>query len=178
MTTQVIVLNGGSSSGKTSLSRRLQEVLPTPWLALGVDDLIDAMPLSMQSSDGDGIEFGSDGSVNVGPAFRTLEAAWMAGVATMARAGAPVIIDEVFLGGVAGRDRWAAALSGLSILWVGVRCDPEVAAAREALRGDRVTGMAAYQAEIVHEGMTYDVEVDTSSTDALTCARTIAASVR
>lgn len=176
--TQVIVLNGGSSSGKTSLSRRLQEVLPSPWLALGVDDLIDAMPLSLQSPEGDGIEFGSDGSVNVGPAFRTLEAAWMAGVAAMARAGAPVIVDEVFLSGAAGRARWAAALTGLSVLWVGVRCDPLVAAAREAARGDRVSGMAASQAEIVHVGMTYDVEVDTSSTDALTCARAIAAHVR
>ena len=178
MTTQVIVLNGGSSSGKTSLSRRLQEVLPVPFLALGVDDLIDAMPLSMQSSEGDGIEFGSDGSVNVGPAFRRLEAAWMTGVAAMARAGAPVIIDEVLLSGPAGQQRWSAALSGLSVLWVGVHCDPAVASAREAGRGDRIQGMAAYQAEIVHKGVTYDVEVDTSSTDAVTCAQTIAAHVR
>lgn len=41
---RVIVLNGGSSSGKSSLARALQEVLPEPWLRLGVDDLIDAMP--------------------------------------------------------------------------------------------------------------------------------------
>lgn len=175
--TQVIVLNGGSSSGKTSLSRALQEVLPVPFLALGVDDFIDAMPLSLQSDEA-GIELGSDGSVNVGPAFRSLEAGWAAGVAAMARAGAPVIIDEVLLGGAAGQQRWSAVLDGLSVLWVGVRCPPAVAAAREAARGDRVAGMAASQAEIVHKGVTYDVEVDTSEADPLTCAQTIAAFVR
>lgn len=171
------MLNGGSSSGKTSLCRQLQEVLPDPWLALGVDDLIDAMPLSMQSSEA-GIDFGPDGSVNVGPAYYKLEAAWMRGVAAMARAGVGVIVDEVFLSGSAGQQRWKQVLDGLDVLWVGVRCAPEVAAAREAARGDRVTGMAASQAELVHRGMAYDVEVDTTSTDALTCARAIAERVR
>lgn len=35
--------------------------------------------------------------------------------------------------------------------------------------------MAAAQAETVHRGVTYDLEVDTTHTEALTCARTIAA---
>jgi chloramphenicol 3-O phosphotransferase len=167
------MLNGGSSSGKTSLCRQLQEVLPEPWLTFGIDDLIDAMPLSMQSAD-DGIEFAPDGSVNVGPAFRSLQAAWMQGIAATARAGAPVIVDEVLLGGGAGQERWQKVLDGLDVLWVGVRCDPGVAAAREAARPDRVQGMASSQAEIVHRGMAYDVEVDTTHTDALSCARAIA----
>ena len=37
--------------------------------------------------------------------------------------------------------------------------------------------MAVSQAEIVHKGVTYDVEVDTSRTESLDCARTIAARV-
>ncbi|KJY30199.1 hypothetical protein VR45_28250, partial [Streptomyces sp. NRRL S-495] len=37
--TQVIVLNGGSSSGKTTLARALQNLLPDPWLAFSVDTL-------------------------------------------------------------------------------------------------------------------------------------------
>lgn len=40
VTTQVIVLNGGSSSGKSGIARCLQAVLPDPWLAVGVDMLI------------------------------------------------------------------------------------------------------------------------------------------
>ncbi len=95
MTTQVIVLNGGSSSGKSGIARCLQAVLPDPWLALGVDMLVQAMP--------PGIPAG---------------------------------------------------------------------------RGDRVTGMAASQAEVVHQGVVYDLRVDTTRTEALDCARAIAARVR
>ncbi|SOE16225.1 chloramphenicol 3-O phosphotransferase [Streptomyces sp. 2323.1] len=174
--TDVIVLNGGSSSGKSGIVRCLQVVLPDPWLALGTDTLVDAMPASMQASDA-GIEFAPDGQVIVGPEFRTLEAAWIEGVAAMARAGARVIVDEVFLGGADSQKRWQKALGELRVLWVGVRCDSAVAAGREVARGDRVIGMAASQADVVHRGMVYDLEVDTAHAESMECARTIAAHV-
>ncbi|MFC5251650.1 chloramphenicol phosphotransferase CPT [Streptomyces nigrescens] len=177
MTTQVIVLNGGSSSGKSGIARCLQAVLPDPWLAVGVDTLIEAMPVSMQTSDA-GIEIAADGGVSVGPEFRTLEAAWMAGVTAMANAGARIIVDEVFLGGAASQQRWQKALGGLDVLWVGVRCESTVAAGREIARGNRVKGMAVSQAEVVHQGVLYDLEVDTTHSEALECARTIAAQTR
>lgn len=176
MTTQVIVLNGGSSSGKSGIVRCLQQVLPDPWLAYGVDSFVDALPAKLRDSDG-GITFTADGGVSVGPEFRALDAAWTEGIAAMARAGAGIIVDDVFLGGPASRQRWEKALSGLGVLWVGVRCDSAVAAGRETARGDRVRGMAASQAEVVHEGVSYDVEVDTTHTESLECARVIAAHV-
>ncbi|MFE7564219.1 chloramphenicol phosphotransferase CPT family protein, partial [Kitasatospora sp. NPDC057500] len=207
----MIVLNGGSSSGKSSIARRLQEVLPDPWLTLGVDTLIAALPAALRGSDGGsggaapgadgeagpgsgggpgvsadgpagpagagvgigGLE-GGDGTVSVGPAFAVLDAAWTLGVAAMARAGARIVVDEVFLGTTASQQRWREALDGLDVLWVGVRCAPEVAAARERARGDRVTGMAEAQAEAVHRGVRYDLEVDTAVHDAAACARLIA----
>jgi len=174
VTTQVIVLNGGSSSGKSGIARCLQAVLPDPWLALSIDVLVDAMPAAMQATDS-GIEFADDGRVSVGPEFRALEAAWMAGVAAMVRAGARVIVDDVFLGGPASQSRWRNALAGLDVLWVGVRCESAVAAGREIARGDRARGMAALQADTVHDGVIYDLEVDTTDAEALTCARDIAA---
>lgn len=177
MTTQVIVLNGGSSSGKSGITRCLKHILPQPWINLGVDDLIDRLPPSLVDS-GAGVNFGQHGEVNLGDGFREIEQAWMAGVAAMARAGARIIVDDVFLGGAASQERTRADLAGLEVLWVGVHCDPEVAAGREIARGDRVVGMATSQAEIVHKGVTYDVEVDTSRTEAIDCARTIASHVR
>ncbi|HZE41515.1 MAG TPA: chloramphenicol phosphotransferase CPT [Stackebrandtia sp.] len=173
MTTRVIVLNGGSSSGKTGIGRCLQAVLPEPWLLLGTDTLVEAMPASMTSSSS-GIDVAADGEVTVGQEFRDVEAAWIAGVAAMARAGGRVIVDEVFLGGARSQERWTDALDGLDVLWVGVRCDPRVAAGREAARGDRVAGMAASQAELVHRGVRYDLEVDTTDTASPECARAIA----
>jgi chloramphenicol 3-O phosphotransferase len=177
VTTQVIVLNGGSSSGKSGIARCLQAVLPDPWLTFGVDTLIQAMPMSMQTSAA-GIEFAPDGAIVVGPEFRELEAAWIRGIAAMARAGARIILDEAFLGGAASQQRWQNALDSVQVLWVGVRCDGAVAAGREIARGDRIPGMAAAQAEVVHHGVVYDLEVDTAHTEALDCARAIAAQVR
>ena len=177
MATQVIVLNGGSSSGKSGIARCLQAVLPDPWLAFGVDTLIQAMPEFWRTSAA-GIEFAADGGVTVGPEFRTLEAAWIEGVAAMARAGARIIVDEAFLGGAASQRRWRKALGTLQVLWVGVRCEGAVAAGRELARGDRVIGMAASQAGVVHQGVVYDLQVDTTHTEALECARAIAARVR
>jgi chloramphenicol 3-O phosphotransferase len=176
MPTQVIVLNGSSSSGKTGIARCLQAILPQPWLRLGVDDLLDALPPSLMGSDS-GITIGPEGAVTSGEGFREIETAWTTGVAAMARAGARVIIDDVFLGGAASQERTRAHLEGLDVLWVGVHCDPALLAGREMARGDRVPGMAALQAEVVHQGVVYDVEVDTSHSESLDCARAIAAHV-
>ncbi|MDM7830866.1 chloramphenicol phosphotransferase CPT [Cellulomonas edaphi] len=174
MSTQVIVLNGGSSAGKSGILRCLQAILPDPWVAAAVDAFVDALPASMRDSDA-GITFDADGGVGIGSGFRELEAAWMRGVAAMAAAGAHVVVDDVFLGGSQSQGRWAEALQGLDVLWVGVRCDATVAAARELARGDRAVGMAAAQADAVHRGVRYDVEVDTTHEEALACARAIAA---
>jgi chloramphenicol 3-O phosphotransferase len=155
----------------------LQAVLPEAWLAIGVDTLIDVMPARLRLGD-EGIGFAEDGDVTVGAEFRLLEDAWMEGVAAMVRAGARVIVDDVFLGGTESRQRWEKVLGGLEVLWVGVRCDAAVAAGRELARGDRVAGMAEMQADLVHRGMTYDVEVDTARNEAVECARVIAERIR
>ncbi|TMU85822.1 chloramphenicol phosphotransferase CPT [Bacillus sp. BHET2] len=170
--TNIIILNGGSSSGKTTLVRCLQNSLPESWLRLGIDDLIEAMPVAMFKKES-GITLDEDGSVNPGSEFRALESAWMHGIGEMARRGARIIIDDVFLGGVKSRESWEIALEGMQVLWVGVFCDPAVAAAREKERGDRIEGMAVSQATIVHEGMNYDVTVDTTKSSAEECIRLI-----
>jgi chloramphenicol 3-O phosphotransferase len=185
MTTRMIFLNGGSSSGKSGIARCLQAVLPDPWLTFGVDTLVDAMPPAMRTPGTEGAEgatggiaFGQDGEIVIGPAFRLLEAAWIEGLVAMARSGARVIVDEVLLSGGAGQQRWLNALSGarpVRALWVGVRCEGPVAAGREIARGDRIIGMATSQAELAHRGVRYDLEVDTTRTESLECARAIAA---
>lgn len=170
MAIDVVVLNGGSSSGKTSIGRCLQELLPRAWLLLGVDDLIDVAPSSL-------VSYGPQGEVVLGDQWRALEAAWSRGVAAMAHAGAGVIIDDVFLEGALSQQRTSKYLEGLGVLWVGVHCASEVAVARERARGDRPAGMAAGQAKAVHRGVVYDVVVDSSSASPEDCARLIAARV-
>ncbi len=172
MAPQVIVLNGTSSSGKTSIARCLQALLPEPWLTMGVDSLVTAMPPALLGLEA-GLVFAPDGQIMVGPAMRTLQAAWSQGVAAMARAGVGIILDVVFLDGAVGQQRWRGVLSDLRVLWVGVRCDSPVAAAREAARGDRVQGMAAAQAALVHRGVNYDLAIDTTHASSEDCAQCI-----
>jgi chloramphenicol 3-O phosphotransferase len=182
--TEVIVLNGGSSSGKSSIARRLQDLLDQPWVTLGVDDLLDALAPSLVSEAparcgrAPLIRYGADGAVLVDAGWGPVEWAWYEGVASMARAGLGVIIDEVLLGGGAAQRRLAAALDGLAVLWVGVRCDPAVAAAREAARAERVAGMAVSQAARVHEGVCYDVVIDSTTASIEECARAVLACVQ
>lgn len=87
----------------------------------------------------------------------------MTGIAPMAVAGAHVLVEDNFVGGPASQQRRREALQGTTVGWIGVRCAPDVAATREAARGDRVPGMAARQAELVHTGILYDLEVDTGA---------------
>lgn len=176
----MIILNGGSSAGKSGIVRCLQAELPDQWLAFGVDSLTEAMPARMQTSDG-GIAISADGEVGIGADFRALEQVWAQGLVAMARAGGRVIVDDVFLGGAVSQQRWRRLVDGphgVDVLWVGVRCEASVAAGREIARGDRVRGMAEAQARLVHEGARYDLEVDTTHTESLDCARAIAAHLR
>ena len=75
----MIVLNGGSSAGKSSLARALQDTLPGPWLTLGVDTFIGTLPASMLAGE-EGIGFGPGGEVDTGPVFQQLDRAWSIGV--------------------------------------------------------------------------------------------------
>lgn len=174
--TQVIVLNGGSSSGKSSIARALQEILPGRWLTFGVDVLAEALP-GRGHDPRSGLVLEPDGTVTVTPEFRAVEDIWYRGLATMASCGAFLILDEVLLAGGAGQQRLQALLGNLAVLWAGVHCDPLVAAEREAARPERVRGMAETQAVTVHAGVSYDVEVDTTECSTVACARRIAEAV-
>ena len=174
--TQVIMLNGGSSSGKSSIARALQDVLPGLWLTFGTDVLAEALP-GRGDDPRSGLVLEPDGTVTVNAEFRAVETIWYEGLAVMADRGALLILDEVFLAGGAGQQRLRALLGELDVLWVGVHCDPLVAANRELARADRIQGMAMTQAVAVHAGVVYDVEVDTTHCSAIACARRIGEAV-
>ncbi len=71
------------------------------------------------------------------------------------------MVDEVAFDRAAVMD-WPEALGDLHTTWVGMRCDPDVAAERERLRGDRQIGLARGMSAMVHEHVAYDFELDSS----------------
>ena len=157
------MLNGASSSGKTTLGRALQDRLDGTWLLLGIDTFITSLPWRLYGTP-DGHTINDDGSIDFGPVWHAERARWRAAVASLARAGSNLILDEVFTDGHQDQQRWREALDGIDVTWVAVRCDVEVATARERARGDRNLGMARQQNAVVHERVVYDVEVDTTVT--------------
>jgi chloramphenicol 3-O phosphotransferase len=184
----VILVNGPSSAGKTTLCRGLQEAILHPYLCIGFDDFVftsaeryyrgaDTAEQSHQDS------FTSDGvrmvvtsapheprsvTAAFGPVFRSLIDGMAPAVRALVDAGSSVIFDHV----LHDRDMYDSTLrsfEGLDMFWVGVVCPLEILETREASRGDRVRGRARGLADVVHQFCEYDVVVDTGRDDPETC---------
>ena len=155
----LLVLNGGSSAGKTTLGRKLQDSLDRSWLLVGIDALMWTLPAEMVGT-ADGLLI-TDGEMRRGAEFMRLYAGFQRAVAGLVSDGIDVILDDVLLDGGEDQRRWDDAVGDLSACWVAVHCDPATAAEREWERGDRPPGIARAQAESVHRGVRYDLELDT-----------------
>jgi chloramphenicol 3-O phosphotransferase len=173
---RLLVLNGGSSAGKTTLARKLQSSLDGPWVLFGIDAVMWTLPVDMVG-DPAGLQI-TDGTIRRGPDFMRLYAGFQRAVATLVSSGIDVIVDEVFLDGVDDQSRWTEALGDLPACWVAVRCDPDTAEMREQERGDRPPGIARKQAASVHRGVRYDIEIDTSVTNVVDSVILLADDVR
>ena len=165
-TGRVILLNGTSSSGKTTIARAFQRLAPDPWVRLGIDSFWGAvderwMEFGERASEGfRWVDRGERGfEIVPGPAGQRLAAGMRAAVSAVARAGNDVITDDVLLdrGWLA---KWAGALAGLETLFVGVVVPVEVLEERERQRGDRILGECRAQVDVVHAGLVYDLKLD------------------
>ena len=160
---QVILLNGASSSGKTSIAIELQEVMDRPWFHLPVD-AFNSMRARRQTA--------ALGEPALAAVLARTRAGFHRAVAGMAWAGNDVIADLVLSEEWRLRD-CLAVLDGLDVIFVGVRCSAAELARREQARGDRSPGLAAGQQAQVHRPGDYDLECDTTATSARDCALAI-----
>jgi chloramphenicol 3-O phosphotransferase len=139
---------------------------------IGIDDVLSKIPAEWKSAGPDRGPFATDGiqfemttegpGVRVGKLGRQALRAYQAGVAAAAHLGLNVIVDEVVIDGTSWDD-WNVALAGLDVVWVGIRCSPEVAEERNRARADRFAGLARALTAIVHRDATYDFEIDTTT---------------
>jgi chloramphenicol 3-O phosphotransferase len=153
----VILLNGTSSSGKTSIARELLDILDGTWFHMPVD-AFHAMRCKCAIADAD-LQAEID---------RTAKGFHRA-VAGMAAAGNNLVVDYPL------SRRWRL-LDLLDLLvpentvLVGVRCPLLELERREIERGDRQLGIAAMQYGAVHSHDLHDLDVDTSVHSARECA--------
>ena len=179
---RVVVLNGASSAGKSTIVRRVVAMRAAAgecWIHVSLDDFNAKLPpqwldvvtfTGPNASDGMRFEPSPDGlRVVVGDVGRRLFRAYRRSVALWAHQGFDVLVDEVAFDEDAAQD-WSVALAGLRVSWVGLRCDPDVAEARERARGDRTVGLARGLSAVVHRHVEYDLELDSTATDPATLA--------
>ncbi len=184
MPATLIVLNGPSSVGKSSIASSLQELWPRPLFASGLDVFIGGWPDSHVTAPG------SDGSPAPESAMRIVPGAgpapsWIPEYgdefhlimkfahqfwAAMNEGGIDLVIDHVILDATL---REQAQRTLANAFWVGVTCDIDELFRREAARGDRRLGFASGTSAVVHNEMTYDLVVDTTATPARVLAQEI-----
>lgn len=172
---RVVVLNGASSTGKTTLARAFRDRRAEAgecWLLVGIDDFFDRLPFQWMAAAGFRGPWSDDGvtlvdscagvTVHVGDLGRRLFAAYRRTALTWARSGFHVLVDDVTFDEAAGRD-WDEVLREVAHLRVAVRCAPEVAAARESVRGDRLPGISRGTRRAHEHGVHHGV-LDTTDT--------------
>ncbi|MGW7610049.1 phosphotransferase-like protein [Streptomyces sp. NPDC054766] len=159
----VILLNGTSSSGKTSIARALLDLLDGTWFHMPVDAFH-----AMRGGRGGREMSDEDLQAEIDRTAKGFHRA----VAGMAAGGNNLVVDHPL------SRRWRL-LDLLDLLvpedtvLVGVRCPLPELERRELERGDRQPGLAALQYGQVHSHGLHDLDVDTSLSSAEDCAQHI-----
>lgn len=163
MLPDIILLNGTSSAGKSSIARALQRRAGLPLLHASLDTFTD---MFLWEAITDPVQRPACHAAGVDNFHRAL--------AMFAAGPFGVVVDHLILT-PEWNDATRAALAGRRVHFIGVRCPLAVIEARERARPDRRPGMAASQFAHVHRGQAYDLEVDTSRATPDECADRILA---
>ena len=162
----ILIVNGPSSSGKTSIVHALQRKLGVPSLAPGIDMFTESMPQGYWCGDyghlGYKMEKSSEGMVlKAGPfakeMLKGMYAAWKA----LAEVGHLLIVDDCIM-----RETFPLALEGLKgvpVCFIGAYCSLEELERREVRRGNRPVGLARFDYYSVNFHESYDFKVDTTN---------------
>lgn len=147
---RIILLNGTSSSGKSTLAKALRQAMPEPFCYFASDQLADAgfRPLKQKVR--------HVGSLNERARFFD---GFHRSIAAFAAAGNDLIVEHIV-----EEASWWQQLQELwspfDTFWVGVHAPFAEIERREQQRGDRSIGEARYHLK-THDHCRYHVEVDT-----------------
>jgi len=151
---KIIIINGPSSSGKTTLALALQKQLDMPFIRFSFDLFIEHKAFPSEQ-----IKSGKFSWEQMRPfVFRGLHQC----LAALATAGNNIIFDHII-----ETKGWLyeliSLISELDVFFVGLHCSLAELERREIQRGDRRPGEARQDFETVHSIPTYDLELDSEN---------------
>ena len=184
----VIILNGPSASGKSSIQKEFQALMmPKLWIKVGIDTLFDQpMPditlenlAYWQSSNAiRWVESTVDKDQNniitlyVGAEGENVAYGMNSAIAAYAKSGCNVIVDYI-----AYKKEWIddlqQQLKDIKTYWIKVALPLDVIEAREAARGTSPKGHARSHYDSVYWNIAYDLEVNSGQNSALEIAEKI-----
>lgn len=165
----LVVLNGTSSSGKTTVARAFQDAAPSVFLNFSIDSILSALPPSV-------LQRLVAGTPITDLRLPELVRAFYSCTGELLRIGHDLVIDHA----VTARyhaELLLAACEGHDTFIVGIECTIDLAREREAARGDRRLGLADQQFETIHSWLDYDLVVDTSQQSPSEAAASILAAL-
>jgi chloramphenicol 3-O phosphotransferase len=190
----VIILNGPSCVGKSSIQKVFQKQATQTYLRVGIDNFFDALieepdlsefettkKFDQYSSQGEyirGIESTTDRTghkvvtLKIGPAGDRIISGMHKAIAAYAKAGNNVIVDYIQYKNIWAQDL-KTSLKECKVIYVKVNAPLDVIEERELARSTSPAGHARSHYDTVHEGMVYDIEVDTSKESPEDCAQKI-----
>lgn len=147
---QIIFLHGASSSGKSTIAKRLQAKIEKPFWHFSIDHLRGADVLPMERF--------RNGDFDWRDARKAFFDGFHASLRAYADAGNSLIIEHIL-----DHDEWLIELTEQlekhDVLFVAVHCPLDLLIEREAARGDRSLGSAKRDFETIHFGKIYDLEL-------------------
>ena len=178
----ILVINGASSAGKSTLAKAVQDLTKEPSLIVSLDQFRDSIPDRWRGLNSKPSQPGAQG-LNIVP--KTLDGELVTDiqfgrygervlegmrccVATLARCQLNVIVDDLVLDEASSSQYDTGyeygPLFGMCVFKVGLHCSIDELNRREQLREGRFPGTARSTLEKVHKHMQYDLELDSTNT--------------
>lgn len=167
----VIILNGPSAAGKSSLQKSIQRLAPVPYLSLGIDNLfndpfpdehgkLQAKTVANFEKDLRFVTIENNTVfLHVGPTGRKIVDGMNQAIAAYAKAGNNIVVDYIMYD-QAWMKELLYNLRGCPVYLIGVNLPLEIIEQREQARSTSPIGHARSHYDIVHAGNVYDLMLD------------------
>lgn len=159
---KVILMNGPSSVGKSSIAKEIQKLANIPFFHLSSDQFIESKMLPDKYKE----KF----------PWTELRPKFFNGfhncLPAIASAGNNIVVDHI-VEYKEWLDDIVILLKDFDVFYVGLTCDLRELERREIQRGDRYIGESKEHLEVVHSFSPYDIFIDTTDSSPQECANII-----